>query len=337
LSVHAARLLTAESPGAVAIIELSGDLTKWCTTLGLPLPEVGQISVAQLLGIDEVLLARIDLECLHCMPHGGPHLIRLIEQRIAAAGVVLQRGRGGDWPRAADAVEAAVLEVLPQATTPLALELLLAQPARWKKDIEWTDEDASRSKRLCRLLEPPRVVLAGAPNIGKSTLLNALAGRHRAVVSDTPGTTRDTVGVMLNLGGLVVQWLDAPGRRTSDDPVEKAAIAASQGIIRGADLLIAAADAATGWPSLPRRPDLRIGLRFDLGTTRGADVRCAAERGEGLEDVVEAVREALVPAADLASDRPWRFTPRLAPPPPHQSPATAPSRNTRNRRRSSAP
>jgi hypothetical protein len=313
LSTSVARLLTADSPGAVAIIELRGNLADTCNTLGLPLPGIGHIALAKLPGVDEVLLARVDAQRLHCMPHGGPQVIRLLEQRLAEADVPLARGRDGSWPDAADPVEAAMLEVLPRASTPLVMELLLAQPERWQTQVDWTEEDEQRSMRLRRLLETPRVVLAGTPNIGKSTLLNALAGRHRAVVADTPGTTRDAVAALLNLGGLLVQWFDAPGLRAPDDPVEAAAIAASQAILRNADLLIAAADCQSGWPSLPRRPDLRIGLRSDLGPTRGADVTCAAGMGEGLEDVVEAVREALVPAADLECKRPWRFAALVSP------------------------
>ncbi|MDP6479949.1 MAG: 50S ribosome-binding GTPase [Phycisphaerales bacterium] len=313
-----ARLLTAESPGAVAIIELSGHLEALCKTLDLSLPQVGQIKLANLSGVDEVLLARVDTTRLHCMPHGGPQVIKLLEQRLTHAGITMMRGRGGDWPEAVDVVEAAMLEVLPQAKTLLTLELLLAQPSRWNANVEWTDEDEKRSMRLRRLLKAPRVVLVGKPNIGKSTLLNALAGRHRAVVSDMPGTTRDAVGAMLNLGGLLVQWFDAAGLRSADDPVESAAIAASQEIIEKADLLIATADIGTGWPSLPRQPDLRVGLRSDLGFAHGADVSCAAGLKEGLEDVVSVVREALVPEADLESERPWRFTTQLPPTPLHR-------------------
>lgn len=307
MTAHAARLLTCESPGAVAIIEFKGDLGSLCATLGFPLPEVGQIALREFTGVDEVLLARIDEHRLHCMPHGGPQVLRQLEERLEGVGLTLERGRAGDWPEAQNPIEAAMLEALPQARTRVTMELLLAQPARWRQNIEWTDADEQRSMRLRRLLDPPTVVLAGRPNIGKSTLLNALAGRDRAIVSDKPGTTRDAVGAMLNLGGLVVQWFDAPGLRTSDDPVEAAAIAASQRIIRSADLLIAAADCDADWPSLPRRPDLRIGLRVDLGIIRGADVSCAAGLDEGIEDVVTLVREALVPAADLECERAWDF------------------------------
>ena len=59
----------------------------------------------------------------------------------------------------------------------------------------------------------------GRPNAGKSSLLNALAGYERAIVTDIPGTTRDTLEVRLELGGVSVRLIDTAGVRESDDPV----------------------------------------------------------------------------------------------------------------------
>jgi tRNA modification GTPase len=302
--VNTARLLTPPAAGAVAVIEVRGTCQDACVALSARLPAVGGIHLAHCAGIDDMLLARPLEDRLLIMPHGGRQVVDATLSRLAAGGFDHSDTAAADTSD----IERLVMMDLHRAQTPLALELLLTQPARWSTfSGPWTDEDEARSSRLRRLLEPPRVALAGPPNIGKSTLLNALAGRDRAVVSNAEGTTRDWIGVRIDLGGLAVDWADTPGIRLAEDPVEAASIRAAQTTIDAADLLVAAADPTSGWPQLPRPADLRLGLRADLGPIEGADLACAALRGDGLEGVVQAVRSRLVPDADLTSERPWRW------------------------------
>ncbi|MCP4758773.1 MAG: hypothetical protein GY894_01670 [Planctomycetes bacterium] len=309
----AARVLTAPSPGAVAIIEATGDITRLCSEIDLALPAVGALRLAMIAGIDSALLARPSEDRLHIMPHGGPHILTLLTRRLESVGVILDHA--SEWPEAQDSIEAAVMATSPLARTPLAVDLLLEQPTRWRAFRDtWTTEDEQRSGRLRRLLDPPRVVLAGPANIGKSTLLNVLAGRQRAMVDDMPGTTRDWVGARIDLAGLVVDWGDTPGIREATDQPEAEAITRAASLCESADLLIAAADSQSDWSSLPRAPDLRVGLRSDLGHTEDADVNCSAENGDGIEALVMAVRDAIVPNADLNCPRPWRFSAELAGP-----------------------
>jgi tRNA modification GTPase len=68
------------------------------------------------------------------------------------------------------------------------------------------------------------VAIAGQPNVGKSTLLNAILGDDRAIVTDIPGTTRDTIEETLNIDGILFRFIDTAGIRESEDPVEKAGI-----------------------------------------------------------------------------------------------------------------
>jgi len=305
--VSTARLLTAPTAGAVAVIEVRGDCQHACDALAGQLPPVGSIRLVHCPEIDDMLLARPTTDTLYVMPHGGRQIVDATLTRLASAGIETAptaTAPVGD-------IEAAMLEDLPSAQTSVALDLLLAQPRRWASfSAPWTEEDEARSTRLRHLLDPPSVAVVGPPNIGKSTLLNALAGRQRAVVADAPGTTRDWVGARVDVGGLLVDWIDTPGLRATGDMVEAASINMARAAIANADVLIAAADPHAGWPEVPRPADLRLGLREDLGPIEGASVTCAALRGKGLERVVAAVRAVLIRDEDLASERPWRWRAR---------------------------
>jgi len=296
--------LTAQTPGAVAVLSVRGDVDTVlarCSPPATCMP--GQVRLATIGDIDTALIARVDNDHLLLMPHGGPAIIR---RTLDWLGDDLIDLAGSTVLPCADHVERVVCNALAMARTPLVLDLLLAQPSRWRAfDNNWTDEDDAHSARLGHLLVPPTVVLVGDPNIGKSTLLNALAGRQAALVHDAPGTTRDHVGAWLNLGGLLVEWIDTPGLRQSDDPVETEAIDIALQRLHNADCCIVAADAASQWPEVDRDVDVRLGLRSDLGKRADADCSCSAHNGDGLDVVVEAVRSVFVLPEDLTSGRPW--------------------------------
>ncbi|MGI6158097.1 MAG: tRNA uridine-5-carboxymethylaminomethyl(34) synthesis GTPase MnmE [Saccharofermentanales bacterium] len=83
------------------------------------------------------------------------------------------------------------------------------------------------------------VVIAGRPNVGKSSLLNALAGRDRAIVSDIPGTTRDTVEIDVTVGGYLVHLTDTAGLAIdTDDPIEQAGVRRARQALEDADLVM---------------------------------------------------------------------------------------------------
>jgi len=81
------------------------------------------------------------------------------------------------------------------------------------------------------------IVLLGPPNAGKSSLLNKLVQQDRAIVSDIPGTTRDTIEVPLVMDGIPVRWIDTAGLRNSEDPIERMGIERSELAAQEADLI----------------------------------------------------------------------------------------------------
>ena len=105
-----------------------------------------------------------------------------------------------------------------------------------------------------------RVAIVGPPNVGKSTLLNALAQREVAIVSDTPGTTRDIIEVRLDLEGYVVVLADTAGQRDSGDPIEQEGVRRARARAGESDLRIFVADSQT-----------RVGLETD-DTARPGDI-----------------------------------------------------------------
>ena len=110
--------------------------------------------------------------------------------------------------------------------------------------------DAARQGAM--LAEGVTVVLAGAPNVGKSSLLNRLAGQQRAIVTAVPGTTRDVLNADLELDGLPVRLIDTAGLHASKDPVELEGIRRAEAEICNADVLLMITDATRpGIPELP--------------------------------------------------------------------------------------
>jgi tRNA modification GTPase len=100
------------------------------------------------------------------------------------------------------------------------------------------------AKQGALLREGIRVVIAGQPNVGKSSLLNALSGKEIAIVTDIAGTTRDVLRQEINLDGLPLHIIDTAGLRESNDPVEQEGIRRARQEIQQADQLIVIVDAA---------------------------------------------------------------------------------------------
>lgn len=103
------------------------------------------------------------------------------------------------------------------------------------------------------LEEGLRTAIVGKPNVGKSSLLNALLMRERAIVSDLPGTTRDTVEELMEIGGIPIHLVDTAGLRSGGDHVEQQGVARTLKAMEQADVVIAVLDLSAEWDDADRQ------------------------------------------------------------------------------------
>jgi len=279
-------------------------------------PRVGEIRLCNLLSVDHGLLVRWNDTSADLFPHGGALVQRQLIQALTHRGIPALHGPIEPWqsrqPAAGDELEARMLDALARAVSPRAVDVLLAAPAAWRSSsVPWHSATRSpRDARLNRLIDPPLVALVGAANIGKSTLINALARQAVSIVDAQPGSTRDHVGVLIQLDGLVARVVDTPGIRATSDPIEQQAQQTAMTMAAAADLLLLCGDAATPPPAeiLPAIPALRVALRADLGPASWShDASRSAARREGIDELAILIRQRLVPDADLRSSDPWVF------------------------------
>jgi len=322
------RLVTPPASGrsaAIGVIHLGGDAEELVSRLKLGPLGPGQVRLRDFGGADRGVAARPSDRTLLLMPHAGPAVIRGVLAWLTGAGLreAAEADAGAMYPEAETDLEAAMLVTLAGAASPLAVDLLLDQPRRWRElgvadraqaqalPPEVLGPIRARSRVLARLLRPPTVVCLGPPNIGKSTLLNTLARRSVSIVADEPGTTRDHVGAMLELAGLVVAFFDAPGIDHACEPgsPDAQAMALALHAAAGADLVIHAADADGAFlAEADQFPGLRARLRADRRPQPlRENAALSAHTGEGMDEFVRRVRDELVSPPVLADPGAWMF------------------------------
>lgn len=153
-----------------------------------------------------------------------------------------------------------------------------------------------------------QVVLVGAPNVGKSSLLNRLAGDEIAIVTDVPGTTRDALREQVDLDGLMVHFIDTAGLRETEDTVERIGMRKTWEMVEKADLALVIQDASGGVSAsddafLSRLPTslrrIRVMNKSDLAeraparevTADGETIWLSAKTGAGLELLIQGIRD----------------------------------------------
>lgn len=343
-----AALLTPPGRGAVAVVALHGDGAAAIVGMHFTSPsgttptfELNRIrfgrwrsnvenSAEQ--GEELVVCRRGDEQFeIHC--HGGD---------AASAAILSALQRGGcaivpwqQWHDDADPITAEVRIALAAARTTRIASILLDQPEALQSAfdrvrqlvehghrgtaLEFVEQLLGRAALGRKLTEPFHVVLTGRPNVGKSSLLNALLGYRRAIVFDQPGTTRDVVTAATVVDGWPIELSDTAGLRTTGDELETAGVAAARRRLTEADLVVAVYDLTEPWTAeeaaiLTAHPQAIVVLNKADATemsdaSRPAGLRTSATTGLGIEELLATIATKLVPNPPQPGEA-VPFTPR---------------------------
>jgi tRNA modification GTPase len=257
---------------------------------------------------------------IHC--HGGRSAAESIVETLLHAGAT--RCRPEEWlrDRLADPLEAEALLQLMHAETERTAGILLDQyRGALRGELEEVRQLVEQGEtrpayRRLRLLAKAgrigahltrawKVVFAGPPNVGKSSLANALLGFDRSIVFDEPGTTRDRVEARTVVEGWPLEFVDTAGLRSQAETLEAAGIRLTQQAVQAADLVIWLQDASQ--PVCEELPDLGVAGDRVLPVLSKSDIaakensrlvwrRTSAHSGEGLPELLRAVVRRLIPA-----------------------------------------
>ncbi len=238
-------------------------------------------------------------------------MVDLINARGRRAAQLAMAGLDGGLQRRIGALRTRLLDQLAELEARLDFEddlppldpaAVTAELAAVRSELERLVAEAQQGQLL---REGLRVAIVGRPNVGKSSLLNLLSCRDRAIVTDLPGTTRDLLESELVLDGVPLTLLDTAGIRPSDDPVERLGIERSRGALAAADAVLLLFDLADGWTAADAElralvpegvPLLVVGNKADLvvkpadaadpsADVAPADLAISARTGAGREDL----------------------------------------------------
>lgn len=289
------------------------------TKVNLLTLEVGRIIYGRW-GQEDIVLCRVDEAHfeLHC--HGGPAPQKRIIDDLKAHGVSQTSGwdayatnqeAGASWEQllAAVSTEPQAIFVLQQRDNQTKLEATIKRmlaishhddaQALIEESLNWFDYGQRR-------LRPQRVVLAGPPNVGKSSLINALLGFERAVVHEQAGTTRDIVTSAVSMNGYPIELSDTAGIRVADDEVEVEGVARTRQRLTQADAILILIDATNpDWETsreikaqYPQAITVLNKIDDAHSTTDlqlPIDVKVSAKAGTGLAELQSRLTETLFP------------------------------------------
>ena len=246
--------------------------------------ENGKIDLTEAEGLADLIAAETDAQRRQALRQMSGELHRAAEKWR------------GDLVRAQALVEAAIDFADEADVSDRAVEEAVGMVQSLYRDLRTVLQDEHRGEII---RDGFRVVIVGPPNVGKSSLINAIAKRDAAIVSEEPGTTRDVIELQLNLGGLAVVLMDTAGLRVADGKVEREGIRRGLARAAEAEMILWVMDAtAPRWDSadLPNNSPtvVQVMNKIDLlergvQADRGKCLEISAVSGEGISELETAI------------------------------------------------
>ncbi len=240
----------------------------------------GKMDLTEIEGLSDLLAAETELQRKHAIAH--------------ASGVLRKK---------ADVWRAQLLRIMAllEATIDFSDEGDIASSLAQKVagELRAISQEWQQAMRGANFAERVRdgfsVAITGLPNVGKSSLLNHLAGRDVAIISSIPGTTRDILEVYMDINGLPVKLIDTAGLRESSDVIEAEGIRRARAAIGDADLVLClhhpltAAEIDDAIAILPQSKVLHVATHGDVAHSHAYELQISAKTGAGVEALLAAI------------------------------------------------
>jgi tRNA modification GTPase len=331
----AAALTSTATAGAIGVVAVHGpnayavvsDCFRPATDLSRRPLQLNQIRFGHWQSNESIVVVPTDAMTIEIHCHGGVAAVQAILLDLQRAGVSLTDAQ--DWAKCCGypddkvAMEFILSRTNTERTARIALDQWNGALSLWaERVLQIGDGDMQdgwqtikqeitslqRFEKLgAHLIEPWQVVIAGPPNVGKSSLLNRLLGYQRVIAHDQPGTTRDVIAATTAVAGWPVRFSDTAGLRASADPLESEGVQRAVNSLATADLVLIVVDSHRGWEQAHEQllneitcPSLQLWNKSDLVPPRLSApdaLAVSAVTGDGLQQACESIAEKLVPEA----------------------------------------